>query len=138
MSDEKRGEGSVASAGGKTAATEIAYCPHLRVYNYLRADGDQFIFDDAQLERSINSYLRSGDERQAEFMATLTGMARQFPHQIVSFDAEGKLNLQALLAAEIPRAQDEVSPGEQQSSLPEAGQGQAAGRVLGPRDPSSK
>jgi hypothetical protein len=83
----------------KTAATEIAYCPHLRVYHYRRANGEEWIFDESQLVAAIEGYLKAADERQAEFMAMLTGFARKFPHQVVSFDEEGKLNLRELLEA---------------------------------------
>ena len=89
MSDERK----------QAAATEIAYCPHLQIYHYLRVDGVDQIFDSSQLERAIETFQKQGDERQAEFMALLTGFARQFPHQVVSFDDQGKLNLRELLAA---------------------------------------
>lgn len=82
------------------AATEIAYCPHLGIYHYRRADGDEFLFEELGLERAIESYLKQADTRQAEFMAALTAFARKFPHQVVSFDGDGNLNLRELLARE--------------------------------------
>jgi hypothetical protein len=83
---------------GGPVVTKISHCPHLGIYHYVRADGSEYLFDTPQLERSIDSYQKQGDARQAEFMAMLTGFARQFPHQVVSFDEEGRLNLQVLLA----------------------------------------
>jgi hypothetical protein len=106
MSDEKRSEGS-RSGGKQAAATEIAYCPHLQIYHYLRVDGVDQIFDSSQLERAIETFQKQGDSRQAEFMAILTGFARQFPHQVVSFDDQGKLNLRELLAAVVHTDLDE-------------------------------
>lgn len=94
-------------AGRQDVATEIAHCPHLGLYHYRKADGEEFIFDELQLEKSIETYLAQNDARQAEFMAMLTGFARQFPHQVVSFDAEGRLNLREL-HAKVPASGDEV------------------------------
>lgn len=83
----------------QAVATEIAYCPHLQIYHYRRVDGVEQIFDSSQLVKAIETFQKQGDQRQAEFMAILTGFARQFPHQVVSFDDQGKLNLRELLAA---------------------------------------
>lgn len=102
--------GPVEVGGAGKAATEIAYCPHLQVYHYLRVDGVEHVFDQRDLERSIDGYLRNGNERQAEFMATLAGFAKQFPHQVVSFDEQGRLNLRELLARELEVDGAEAAP----------------------------
>lgn len=102
MSDDQKIGPVEGSKGTGGAATEIAYCSHLGIYHYRRVDGAEYFFDDAGLEAAVDSYLREGDTRQAEFMVELTALARHFPHQMVSFDAEGKMNLQELLAREIP------------------------------------
>jgi hypothetical protein len=97
MSDEVKAEEAGKEAPA-TAATEIAYCPHLGIYHYRRIDGSEYLFDKLQLESAIDSYLKGADVREAEFMAQLTAFARQFPHQVVSFNTRGELNLRELLA----------------------------------------
>jgi hypothetical protein len=79
-----------------TAATEISFCPHLRLYHYRRADGSDYLFDDVKLEEAVDGYIKQGDPRQADFMAVLTAMARKYPHQVVAFNAEGKCFLRDL------------------------------------------
>lgn len=112
------GAGEVVSAreAGAGRVTEIAYCPHLGIYHYRRADGDEFMFDEVGLEQAVEAYIKQADTRQAEFMASLTAFARQFPHQVVSFDADGNLNLRELLAREHQgeESADEVLAREQQ------------------------
>lgn len=81
-----------------SAATSISFCPHLGLYHYTRADGVDYLFDTKKLEEAIDGYLKGGDAKQADFMATLTGVARLHPHKIVSFDEEGKCSLSDLLA----------------------------------------
>jgi len=80
----------------ESAATEISFCPHLGIYRYKRADGSDYMFDSAQLEITVNSYLKAGKSMEAEFMAVLTGFARRYPHKVVSFDEEGKCRLRDL------------------------------------------
>lgn len=79
-------------SGAKAAsiATEISYCPHLDIYHYKRADGSDYLFNTEQLEKSVEGWVRHGDQRQADFMAVLTGMGRRYPHKCVSFDDSGK------------------------------------------------
>lgn len=90
--------------------TEISYCPHLGIYRYRKADGSDYMFDTDQLEKAIDAYIKSGDSRQADFMATLTGMARQYPHQVLSFDENGVCALKPLTPAELPVEGDSESP----------------------------
>lgn len=119
--------------GKQEAVTEIAYCPHLDIYHYRRADGSEYLFDSSQLEKSVEGYQKQGDVRQAEFMAMLTGFARQFPHQVVSFDDRGNLNLRELLERKLS-----VEPEEGQTGLVEGSVGQAppAAGVEGKKDPA--
>ena len=79
-----------------TAATEVSFCPHLALYHYRRLDGSEYFFDAPQLEKSIQAYLDNGDPLQAEFMAMLTGLARQRPHEVLSFDEKGQMTLRVL------------------------------------------
>jgi hypothetical protein len=95
----------------KTATTEISYCPHLNLYHYKRADGDEFFFDTAQLEVSIESYLKQGNSRDADFMAQLTAWARKFPHKTATFYADGRFEVRKL----DPRKDDEEIPSPDQS-----------------------
>jgi hypothetical protein len=81
-----------------SVATSISFCPHLGLYHYTRADGVDYLFDTKKLEEAIDAYLKSGDAKQADFMATLTGVARLHPHKIVSFDEEGKCSMSDLVA----------------------------------------
>lgn len=87
---------SVGSTG--SAATEISFCPHLGLYRYKRADGVDYMFDTAQLEVAIESYVKAANPKEAEFMAFLTACARKFPHQVVSFDERGQCKLAPLEA----------------------------------------
>jgi hypothetical protein len=94
----------------KAPVTEIAYCPHLDIYHYRRADGQEYLFDSFHLKAAMEGYLRHGDETSADFMATLTGFARQFPHQVVAFNEEGKLDLRELLEKKIANDEDVAGP----------------------------
>lgn len=73
--------------------TMIAYCPDLDVYRYWREDGLDSMFDGVQLVAAIDSYIKQAKARDADFMARLTGFARQFPHKVVAFDGEGKMSV---------------------------------------------
>ena len=81
--------------------TEISYCPHLGLYRHRTADGSDYMFDTDQLEKAIESYIKGANARQAEFMALLTGMARQHPHQVLSFDEQGVCVVRDLKPAEL-------------------------------------
>ncbi len=87
-------------------ATEIAYCPHLDMYHYKRVDGADYMFDTAQLEKSVEAFAREGKPRDAEFMAILTGLARQYPHKVVAFDEQGRCYLRDLVPAPPPVADE--------------------------------
>jgi hypothetical protein len=111
MSDEKTAESAIAAGGGgdqKAAATEIAYCPFLDIYHYRRVDGEEHLFDGQQLESAVEGYLKASETRMAEFMATLTSLARQFPHKVVSFDQEGNMNLQELVEKKIDASAEDA------------------------------
>jgi hypothetical protein len=110
MSDPKdtsKAEGPAAQGGG-SAATEISFCPHLGIYRYKRADGVDYMFDTAQLEATIESYIKVGKAMDAEFMALLTGLARRAPHQVVVFDESGKCRLQPLAEQKLYDAPTDV------------------------------
>lgn len=96
-------EAPLASVDGTTdvehASTEISYCPHLGIYRYKRADGTDYMFDREQLAIAVETYLRQGDMRQANFMTELTGYARQYPHVVVVFLPDGTYDLRKM---EIP------------------------------------
>jgi hypothetical protein len=80
----------VAASSDKSLVTEISYCPCLGIYHYLRSDGVEFFFTWQQLEDCIETYLRSGHHADAQFMAEMTGRAREAPHLIVVVAADGK------------------------------------------------
>jgi len=65
----------------------------LGIYYYKREDGEEFFFNREQLEVSLELYLRQHDTKQANFMARLTGYARQYPHVMVVINADGTYNL---------------------------------------------
>lgn len=48
----------------KTSSEElrvsISYCPELGLYHYERSDGDEFWWDNEQLERSIETCIQDG------------------------------------------------------------------------------
>jgi hypothetical protein len=82
-----------AAVPAEPKVTRISYCPCLGIYHYKRSDGDEFFFDSEKLEQSLMVYVQQGDQRQGEFMAMLTGLARQIPHKIIEIDAEGRLTI---------------------------------------------
>lgn len=88
----------MADAGNESVVTTISYCPHLDVYHYTKVGGEEYFFDTAQLEHAIDTHLKNGDARQADFMATLTGLARRCPHCLVEFNAEGRPTFRELVA----------------------------------------
>jgi len=104
-------ENTATTASPASAATEISFCPHLNLYHYRRADGSEYFFNTPQLEQSVEAYAKAGDPRQAEFMAVLTSFARKFPHKVVSFDAEGQLNLRELMPQGLPEAEGSETGG---------------------------
>jgi hypothetical protein len=91
------------------AATEISFCPHLQIYHYRRADGSEYMFDTEQLKQSIDTLLKTGSAREAEFMAMLTAAARRYPHQRVAFDNDGNSRLTSL---EVARSPEDEGGGE--------------------------
>lgn len=110
MADEPQvnAEGEDPKVSGTNAITQIAYCPHLDVYEYIREDGT-YRFNTVELERMVDLYLKDGKTRDADFMAVLTGLARQYPHKRVSFDAEGQCNVSNLEALPVPEATVETT-----------------------------
>ena len=88
------------------AATEIAYCPHLGLYHYKRADGLEEFFNRERLEIVIENYLKQGELRLAEYMSILTGHARRYPHVFLTILPDGRLGMRKM---EIP--EDERNSG---------------------------
>jgi hypothetical protein len=77
----------------------VYFCPELRLYRYKMDDSvhpEASIdskFDADELEDAIVAQLAAakragGDDRQAHFLANMTGMARLNPHKIVAFNVE--------------------------------------------------
>lgn len=83
----------VKPVAGPAIATMIVHCPDLDLYRYWREDGIDRMFDGKQLVEAIDAYLKQAMPRDADFLAKLTGFARQFPHKIVAFDHEGKMTV---------------------------------------------
>jgi len=92
-------EASSGTTDLKHAATEIAYCPNLGLYHYKRADGTEEFFNRERLEIALESFLKQGHLRMAEFMSTLTGYARRYPHVFVILLPDGTYNMRKM---EIP------------------------------------
>lgn len=78
------------------ATTQISYCPLLDIYHYWRADGTDYLFDTHALLTTVETYLREGKERLAEFMGQLTSWARQFPHKLVTIHPDGRFEVRNL------------------------------------------
>jgi hypothetical protein len=77
----------------------VYFCPELRLYRYKVDDSahpENAIdskFDSDELEDAIVAQIATakrtgGDDRQAMFLANMTGMARLNAHKIVAFDVE--------------------------------------------------
>jgi len=101
MSDGNEAQPAGQPVDPQSIVTEIAYCPCLDLYHYKRNDGADYFFDTPQLEKSIDAYVHQGMSRDADFMSVLTGMARQFPHKRVKFDANAQCNITDLEKAEV-------------------------------------
>lgn len=71
----------------------ISYCPDLKIYHYTKVGEPECLFTTEQLVEAMDDDLKGGRKEQAEVMALLTGCARQYPHQVVSFDADGKCTI---------------------------------------------
>lgn len=78
------------------AATKISYCPLMDIYHYQRADGSEYLFDTEHLLVGIETYLREGKQRLAEFMGQLTSWARQFPHKQVTLYPDARFEVRNL------------------------------------------
>jgi hypothetical protein len=91
-------------AGKPSAATEISYCPDLKIYHYRQVNGVEAFFSEEQLEKSVEAYLQNGDTNSADFMALLTGFARKFPHKVVSFDEQGKCTFRSSDVQSLPKS----------------------------------
>lgn len=76
MSDEK-----------SSMMIEIGYCPCLGLYRYRRSDGDEWLWAEDHLETVVAAYQAQGDERQAQFLCSLTALARRHPHKSLLIDA---------------------------------------------------
>ncbi len=90
------------AAAPSAPSTKISYCPHLDVYHFCHVDGTEYFFNTPQLEKSIEMYQREGDHKQAEFMAMLTALGRNFPHMETCFDETGKATLNEMPALPLP------------------------------------
>lgn len=72
----------------------VCYCPDLRLYWYKVENPDSpdqeadYKFSDDELEDAIATHLANEQQREAEFMGTITGLARTNPHEFVLFDQE--------------------------------------------------
>ena len=72
---------------------QISYCPELGIYHYIRNDGDEFFFDTEKLEKSLETFLSQQNRADAEYMSRLTAGARQFPHKLITYYADGKCKI---------------------------------------------
>jgi len=77
-----------AKVPGSETVVQISYCPDLRMYHYVRSDGDEFFFDDGKLAATLSIHLSQKNERYAEYMAVMTAEARNHPHKILVYEGE--------------------------------------------------
>jgi hypothetical protein len=95
--------------------TEISYCPDLDQYHYVRgnrpaegqapAEGEvfeEYYFDTARLEKVIESYGVTGDQKSAQTMAFLTGLGRRYPHKVLTINPDGTVEVVASKADTTP------------------------------------
>lgn len=70
----------------------VCYCPDLRLYWYKVENPEKpdqeadYKFNDEELEDAIATHLANEQQREADFMAELTGLARTNEHMFVVFD----------------------------------------------------
>jgi hypothetical protein len=76
---------------------EISYCPELGLYHFIQADGQEFFFTNDKLVEDIDVCQKAGDQRRADFMSVLTGLARKAPHKVLRFDEHGNVNVSDLV-----------------------------------------
>lgn len=67
----------------------ISYCPELGLYHYRRSDGDEFWWDNEQLERSLEACIKDGKVVEADWMSRVTTAAREVPHKVAVFSPDG-------------------------------------------------
>jgi len=75
----------------------ISYCPELGLYHFRQADGQEFFFTNDKLVADIDVCQKAGDQRRAEFLALLSGLARKAPHKELRFDESGNVNVSDLV-----------------------------------------
>lgn len=68
---------------------EVSYCPELGCYHYRRSDGDEFWWDNEQLERSLEACIQDGKVVEAEWLSRVTTAAREVPHKVAVFSSDG-------------------------------------------------
>lgn len=102
---------NAANAANKSFSAKISFCPHLGLYHYVQAGGTEYFFTSDKLVETIQSYVDGGDVERAEFMAGLTAFARRFPHHVLVFDKDGKVDLKELVAAPAPAEEPEDGRG---------------------------
>jgi|WetSurMetagenome_2_1015567.scaffolds.fasta_scaffold425888_2 hypothetical protein len=76
-----------------SANVSISHCPDLGIYHYAKLGEPDCMFTHAQLVCVLDEHMKEGRKDQAEVMALLTGFARQYPHQVVSFDESGQCSI---------------------------------------------
>lgn len=98
----------------------VCYCPELRLYWYKienpdvpNHEGDaDYKFSDDELEDAIATHLANGQEREANFMAELTSLARGNPHIFVTFD-QSKDEIRTEEPADFWKKHDAMRDGEE-------------------------
>jgi hypothetical protein len=81
-----------------TSKTQISYCPDLDLYHYVRGEGEgeeteEYFFNTERLKQVIDSYGVSGNQAEAELLSFVTGLARQYPHRVLTIGEDGKVAL---------------------------------------------
>jgi hypothetical protein len=79
----------------------ICFCPDLKLYHYHLTDDSKvgpdaeadYKFTEDELEDVVAAHLVQKNEKEAEFVAKITGLARHYPHKMVEFSSEGKMEI---------------------------------------------
>lgn len=77
----------------KVSFIAISYCPHQRTYLHRLMVGGVVLFDEVSLVAKLDGLLKVGKATEADYYASLTGMARLHPHKEVVIFANGRVAL---------------------------------------------
>jgi hypothetical protein len=91
-----RDEGVEKGSVGAVTFIAISYCPHQRTYLHRPSDGSVVLFDEDSLVKKLDELLGKGQGKEADYFASLTGLARMHPHKEVVIYFDGRVGLRDL------------------------------------------